>query len=204
MHDCYYMHYLCIVGDIIRMRNFILYLRENGKDPVKVCNYNLLPEFNHDTCLHTAAQWNSEPGIFVMLRDECEGDLRIPNGNGFCPSESDYIPMSIYKNPFINIIGDGALVFDHFNPRRREERDFREIISYLEGVEQELDALDDEHGPLRGQEEEIEEEVILRHNNINDMIYHDAVEPPLVRQNGVGYDDAHEDYNLRNVRRKLF
>lgn len=183
LYDCYYMHYLCIIGDTIRLRNFIVYLRENGKDPVKVCNYNLLPEFNYGTCLHTAALWNSEPEIFVMLREICHGDLRMPDGNGFAPSESDYIPLSIYKNPFVKILGDGERVFDCFKPYRRAERDFDEMISYMEGVERELDAMDQEdgrRGENRNDEEELEEgevveeeeeeiEVILEHNNYNDF-----------------------------------
>jgi len=182
LYDCYYMHYLCIIGDPVRLRNFIVFLRENEKDPDKVCNYNLLPEFNYGTCLHTAAMWNSEPEIFAMLRDICHGDLRMPNGGGFAPSETDYITISIYKNPLVKILGDGEIAFDCFKLFRRAEGDFAEIISYLSEVEKELDAIDQERRPEENEnaEEQLEEgevvdgeqnvEVILEHNNHNDFV----------------------------------
>ena len=195
LYHCYYMHYLCIIGDTIRLRNFIIYLRVHNMDPVKVCNYNLLPEFDFGTCLHTAARWNSDPEIFSILREECEGDLRMPDGSGFTPSEAEPIPLSVYKNPFTDILGDGERIFDRFKLYRRLENDFEEMISYLNGIERELDAEDEaagrgegrgenaveeeedmpdlveelEEGEVVEEEEEEEIEVILEHNNYNDF-----------------------------------
>lgn len=228
LYHCYYMHYLCIIGDTIRLRNFIIYLRVHNMDPVKVCNYNLLPEFNFGTCLHTAAQWNSEPDIFIVLREECEGDLRMPDGNGFTPSESETIPLSVYRNPFIDILGDGERIVDRFNLYRRLENDFEEMMSYLNNVERELDAEDEAAGRGEGRRENVEEEedmpeleegevveeeeeeeieVILEHENYNDFVNNmPAQQPPLLaRQNAVVVnDDPRINHNLRNVRRRLF
>ena len=233
LYHCYYMHYLCIIGDTIRLRNFIIYLRENNVDPAKVCNYNLLPEFGYGTCLHTAARWNSVSDIFSILREECEGDLRMMDGSGFTPSEAEPIPWSVYKNPFTDILGDGERVFDRFKLYRRMEEDFDEMISYLNSIERELDAEDGvigrgenveeeeempqlaeelEEGEVVEEEEEEEIEVVLQHNNYHDFIAdmnNREIEPQLVRQNAVVFNhDINErvrkNQNLRNVRQRLF
>ena len=211
LHDCYYMHYLCIMGDTIRMRNFIMYLRQNNKDPVKVCNYNLLPEFDYGTCLHTAALWNSETYMFALLVEQCEGDIDMPDGNGFPPNEPEIIHMSMYKNPFEAILGHGERVFDYLNIWRRNGADFEQMIAYFDNIEEE----EEEMPQLAFHQEEQDVEVVLEHNNYNDfvadinnnmnnMIIQNYEPPQLLRQNGVDYHDPRENQNLRNVRRKLF
>ena len=213
LYDCYYMHYLCIMGDTIRMRNFIVYLRENNKDPVKVCNYNLLPEFDYGTCLHTTALWNSQSNMFALLLEECEGDLRMPDGNGFSPSETQNIPMSMYKNPFVAILGHGERVFDHMNIWRRQQPDFEVMIAYLDNINRELDAQDEEGMEEEEEEEEEEEiEVILDHENFNDFAHNmnnmhieqNVGRDVFARLNGVDYDIPRENENMRDVRRRLF
>mgnify|MGYP003644931898 CR=1 FL=1 len=144
LHDVYYMHYLCILGNMVRLRNFVLDLEDRGLSPMKVVNYTLLPEFNFGTCLHTTLWWNDDPNIFIFLRQQCGGDCRLEDMIGMEPSDYNNLNDSVYTNPFSNILGDGNLVFDKFKLYLRKNNDFRRMIQYLCGLRRALEEIERE------------------------------------------------------------
>ena len=68
--DLYYMHYLAMLGDTVRMRNFKLDLEQRNLDVVKLVNYNKLECFNYGSVLHTCATWNNDTTMIEFLKDE--------------------------------------------------------------------------------------------------------------------------------------
>ena len=87
LHDCYYMHYLCIIGDIVRIRNFIFDLQHRNISVSKIINYNKLPEFDFGSCLHTCMFWNNDTQLPRYLIEQCNASLRVRNKSGFTVNE---------------------------------------------------------------------------------------------------------------------
>ena len=167
LHDAYYLHYLCIMGNMVRLRNFILDLEERELSPKKIVNYTLLPEFNFGTCFHTALWWNDDPNVFIFLRQRCGGEVRLTDGTGMEPS--DYLDFNycVYRNPFSKILGDGELVFDKFKLYLRHNRCFRRMRVYLRDLRRELEDLENESEGESSESEEEEEEEERNNNNDN-------------------------------------
>tara|TARA_Y100000389_G_scaffold204738_1_gene259316 strand:+ start:4717 stop:5949 length:1233 start_codon:yes stop_codon:yes gene_type:complete len=193
LHDVYYMHYLCILGNMVRLRNFVLDLEDRGLSPMKVVNYTLLPEFNFGTCLHTTLWWNDDPNIFIFLRQQCGGDCRLEDMIGMEPSDYNNLNYSVYTNPFSNILGDGNLVFDKFELYLRQNNDFRRMMRYLCNLRRELE--EDE----REVENEQEDIPGLVEVEAFDEIHQNENNNP---ENGEGYGE-HVDMGVRFVHQDL-
>jgi hypothetical protein len=128
LQDAYYMHYLCLIGDITRIENFILDLKNRDLDPTKVCNYALLPEFDYGTCIQTLVMWNNDVSLYKYFRDELETDVAWENKYGLSPFDVNY-PYQ-YTNPFW-FLGDGEIPMDRFKLYICKSKDFKKMRKYM-------------------------------------------------------------------------
>jgi hypothetical protein len=181
--DLYYMHYLAMLGDTVRARNFKLDLEQRNLDVAKLVNYNKEERFNFGSVLHTCVSWNNNTTMIEFLKDECNGDFGVEERLGFDVCSMNW-QEGIYTNPFLDILGHGERPFDKFNLYRRNPHDFDIMDRFLKTLEEEEE-----------QEENIEVNVavhplFMRRNAVVDNIQR----PQLERQNGVIFDEQ-EDIN---------
>lgn len=203
LHDLYYMHYLAILGDYNRIRNFKQDLDHRDIDVIKLVNYNMDRRFNYGSVLHTFASWNDDAMGMAFLINECGGDMSVQDRNALFVFEYQE-QEDVYDNPFIDILGHGELPFNQFDIRRRNPNDFRRIANYVDefdpinvGRNEDVDPYARAHGHPDGfrQEEEEEEEEI----NVIEP------EPMLQRQNAVLFDAINNQrQEPGGVRRNLF
>ena len=149
LHHLYYMHYVVIIGDLVRAKNFVQDLEERNIDVEKLVNYNREPRFNYGSVLHTCASWNRDTRMLEFLFDECEGDFEVDNRFGLRVCDVS-CQTELYDNPFLDILGHGERPFNQFDIKRRNHSEFILVDEYMENIRNGLD----EH-------EEAEEELII-------------------------------------------
>ena len=186
--DLYYMHYLGILGDVVRMRNFKFDLEQRNIDIAKLVNYNKVERFNYGSVLHTCATWNNDPTMIEFLKDECDGDFEVKDRYGY-KVYSIYFQSEVYTNPFLDILGYGERPFDFYNIFRRDHYDFGNMDNFLESLQEEQEEREDREDREEEEEEEEEEENI----EVNEPPPLNHYHPPLQRQNAVVFDE--EDVN---------
>lgn len=184
--DLYYMHYLAMLGDTVRARNFKLDLEQRNLDVVKLVNYNKEERFNFGSVLHTCVSWNNDTTMIEFLKDECNGDFEVEERLGFNVYSMNW-QEGIYTNPFLDILGHGELPFDKFNLYRRNPYDFDVMDVFLKRIEHENEREEEED---ERQEENIEviglnQPLYMRRN----AVIHNIQPPQLERQNGVIFDE---------------
>jgi hypothetical protein len=128
LQDAYYMHYLCLIGDITRIKNFVMDLENRELDPTKVCNYPLLAEFDYGTCIQTLVMWNNDVSLYKYFKNELEADVVWQNKFGLSPFDVNY-PYQ-YTNPFW-FLGDGEIPMDRFKIYICKPKDFKEMRKYM-------------------------------------------------------------------------
>lgn len=173
--DLYYMHYLAILGDRLRARNFKLDLEQRNLDIAKLVNYNKEQRFNFGSVLHTCVSWNNDTTMIEFLKNECNGDFDVKDGGGF-HVYSITCQEDVYTNPFLDILGYGERPVDVYTLFRRNPHDFAEMDTFLEILDPDVEDEEEEENI------EVNEPAPLNH-------YH----PPLQRQNAVVFDE--EDVN---------
>ena len=201
LHDCYYMHYLCIIGDLVALNNFVLHLRERNLNVTKIVNYNKLPELDYGTCFHTAVRWNDDTDVAFFIKEHCNANPRAIDKYGFSTCELSDLNNMIYVNPFLEILGHGEKPMDVFVQYRRRDFDFLLMAEFMKEVEEEIDAEDEirrrggnqvqepvarrlfqeneNQEPHVEEQEEQQQEVIVIDNNNDEWVI------PLERQNAV-------------------
>ena len=152
LHDLYYMHYLVIIGDVVRARNFVRDLEERNMDIEKLVNYNREPRFNYGSVLHTCASWNRDTRMIEFLFNECEGDFEVDDRFGLCVCDIT-CQTELYLNPFLDILGHGERPFNQFDIKRRDHSEFIIVDRYLKNIRNVLD-----------EREEEEEDLIIENN----------------------------------------
>jgi hypothetical protein len=185
--DVYYFHYLCMLGDFVRVRNFVLDLIQRNIEIARVANYPL-PEFDYGNVLHTYTRWNNNTEMFDYLIENCDADTTQRDSFGFAATEvADYDDF-MYSFPFTDYLGEGESPVENDKIYRRIEENFDQMRIKMNQMEQELDVAD-------GQEEEPEDNI--------EVIIPEA--PQLERQNAVFFDEEEINHdNINNVRRVLF
>ena len=186
--DVYYFHYLCMLGDFVRVRNFVLDMENRNIEVARVANYQI-PEFDYGNVLHTYTRWNNNTDMFEYLIENCRADPTQRDSFGFAATEiADYDDF-MYSFPFTDYLGEGESPVENDKIYRRFEEDFDQMRIKMNQIEQELDA----------EEEEEPEE------NVDVIIPQQPEAPPqLERQNGVFFDEEINHDNMNNVRRELF
>lgn len=212
LHDCYYMHYLCIIGDMIRIRNFVQHLENRNLSVTKIINYNKLSEFDFGSCFQTAVLWNNETEIvdyFVNRHNAC---LLVQNKWGIVPTEchDGLLEGVIYTNPFIDILGQGEKPINNFVHYRRKDEEFENMAEHLIRVNR-------EQGFMVHRDEQEEENVVpqqpeVPRQNHNDHVrrrlFEDDINninnnnnnefPVLQRQNGVVFELGVDGVQINN------
>lgn len=158
LHDPYYMHYLCIKGDMIRIKNFVQDLRHRQLNIEKIITYPFLAEFDYGNCFHTAVFWGENPDIVKYFLDElmCDGEDWC-NKNGVTPFEFD-IDFIRYYNPFRFILGEGQKKMKDNVIYCVEEGDRDTMKNFLTEYDREQDEMVDA-GNNQEEEEELEGEL---------------------------------------------
>jgi len=128
LQDVYYMHYLCVIGDITRIENFVLDLKNRDIEPSKVCDYPLLSEFDYGTCIQTLVMWNNDVSLYKYFRDVIDADITWTNKYGVAPYEIEYSYQ--YTNPFW-FLGDGEIPMNRFKIYTCKKKDFKEMRKYM-------------------------------------------------------------------------
>lgn len=128
LQDAYYMHYLCLIGDITRIKNFVMDLENRELDPIKVCNYPFLAEFDYGTCIQTLVMWNNDVSLYKYFKNEIEADVAWQNKFGLSPFDVNY-PYQ-YTNPFW-FLGDGEIPMNRFKIYTCKPKDFKEMRKYM-------------------------------------------------------------------------
>ena len=194
LHDCYYMHYLCIIGDMIRIRNFVLHLENRNLSVTKIINYNKLPEFDFGSCLQTAVMWNNETEVVEYFIGQHNASLLVQNKWGITPTEchDGILEGAMYINPFVHILGHGEKPINNFVHYRRRDENFENMSEYLERVARERNLWG-----IGNQQEENEpqqpEQVVQRAGRINQ---NDAENLPVRRR--LFEDDINNNNNNNN------
>ena len=208
LHDCYYMHYLCIIGDMIRIRNFVQHLENRNLSVAKIINYNKLPEFDFGSCFQTAVLWNNDTDIVDYFVDEHDASLFVQNKWGICPTEchDGLLEGAIYTNPFIHILGHGEKPMNEFVHYRRKDEDFEAMVQHLIHVNREQGFMVDQDNQEEQDENVVPQqpEVPQQHQNdeenlpVRRRLFEDDINninnnnnqqfPVLQRQNGVVFD----------------
>ena len=163
LQNVYYLHYLCIIGDLKRFKNFILDLKNQEIDIEAIVNFNRLKEFNYGSCCHTATLWNTDTEFLVYLRVKCDANFAILNGfydEVYCMN----IEYVVYTNPFENLIGNiypftnrPNKILDVYNPVCRDIIEFSLIINYTNTIRDEFEV--ESESESEHEEEEHEEEI---------------------------------------------
>jgi hypothetical protein len=178
--DLYYMHYLAILGDRLRARNFKLDLEQRNLDVVKLVNYNKEQRFNFGSVLHTCVSWNNDTTMIEFLKNECNGDFDVKDGGGF-HVYSITCQEDVYTNPFLDILGYGERPVDVYTLFRRNPHDFAEMDTFLEILDPDVE------------EEEEEENIEVNEPQPLNQYRRNAVAenniPRLQRQNAVVFDE---------------
>lgn len=180
--DVYYFHYLCMLGDFVRVRNFVLDMENRNIEVARVANHPL-PEFDYGNVLHTYTRWNNNTEMFEYLIENCEADTTQRDSFGFAATEvADYDDF-IYSFPFTDYLGEGESPVENDKIYRRIEENFDQMRIKMKQIEQELDA----------------------EENVDVIIPQQPEAPPqLERQNGVFFDEQINNDNINNIRRELF
>ena len=185
--DLYYMHYLVMIGDTVRARNFKLDLEERNIDVTKLVNYNNEERFNFGSVLHSCVTWNNDTTMIRFLQDECGGDFKVKQRFGFKVCQMDW-QEEVYTYPFLDILGHGERAFDNSRLFRRNPHNFLDMDRFIKDI----DELDEQGDQEREQDENIE--VIEPHainDNDNNIVENNV--PRMVRQNAVEFDEDNVD-----------
>jgi len=178
LHGLYYLHYLAMKGEFVRMKNFIIQLQEENININKIINYNKIPEFNYASLIQTIITWNANTEIISYFIEHYNCDFELCDNMG--RSLRDYIEQDneIYIFPFTNILGYGEIPYQRHKIYRRNSDDFEQIHIFI------LNTFQNQLIEEEEQEEEQEEENIIVVNQLPNMnVWNDFIDNNINNQN---------------------
>lgn len=180
-HSLYYLHYLAMKGEFIRLKNLVIELQEKNININKIINYNKIPEFNYSSLIQTIITWNANTEIITYFNEHYNCDFEVCDSMGCMLSDIIEQGDEMYIFPFTNILGYGEIIHEKYKVYRRIAGDFEQMNTFIRNTF---------HNGIIEQEEEEEDIMVVNHlPNMNNYIIN----------NNAYNDNAYADGGINNI-----